>query len=120
MGRALGLHPVSLPPSPEEWRALIGRGYPVYQATMGHLVVLGQETQVQAACTCGWRAPDRTGDPHQTLLVVDDLAQHCHTLRVQCPDWSRECSECPRQPQVRVPGPGDDMWWQQRRGPRLG
>lgn len=112
---------MSVPPSPEEWRALIGRGYPTYQAGPGHLLVVGQEEHVQARCTCGWIAPDRTGDPHQLGLVVDDVAQHCHTLRVPCPDQSRGCSECPPPPPVYVAGPGDDPWWKRRhRGPRVG
>ena len=35
----------------------------------------------QAVCTgCGWRGPDRTGDPHAYGLVVDDAMWHCDVV----------------------------------------
>jgi hypothetical protein len=57
-------------PTDEEWLELIG-----------------------AECSCGWDGPDRTGDPRDVDLVLDDCAWHCHEVGIVCPDTAR-CFTC--------------------------
>lgn len=86
---------VSLPPSRQEWLALIPiGGYPVWDPVHeGHLIVISQPGLIQAQCRCGWNGPDRTGDEHAVALVRDDVAWHCHHEGATCPDWQR-CLTC--------------------------
>ena len=81
---------------------MIGIGWPVYQATDGHLVSLSSPGEIRAMCTCLWSAPDRTGDSLAVAvdLVLDDVAWHCHEIGARCPDHnpldalSSRCGTC--------------------------
>jgi hypothetical protein len=85
---------VSLPPSHDEWLALIPiGGYPVHDLEIGgHLIVVSQPGLIQAQCRCGWSGPDRTDDHHAEELVIDDTSWHCHEIGTECPDW--RCLTC--------------------------
>ena len=59
----------------------------------GHTILVVHHGTIQAACTCGWRGPDRTGDPHAAALVLDDTAWHGHHEGIGCPTET-PCLNC--------------------------
>lgn len=85
----------------DEWTDMIGRPHPhgrfVTHDNYGHMVTIADLNGTQARCTCGWTAPDRTGDPHAVALVVDDTGQHLHHHGLRCPEHDPPrwvCREC--------------------------
>ena len=97
---------VSLPPSRQQWLDLLnaGVGYPTFEpGPAGHVIIAARSGRI---CTCGWAAPDRSGDPHAAALALDDVDWHAHLLDAPCASHQppyQVCSTCEHRPRRVIP-----------------